>query len=95
MELGPAYGKAVIARVIDRSREKFRSCYELYPGDASDGAYRVEFGFTIGSDGAEVNALADAADNQALHCCIVAAMMSLRFPKPPGGGIVIVRYPWL
>jgi hypothetical protein len=34
-------------------------------------------------------------DSPAVEACVVRVMSSLRFPKPMGGGIVIVTYPFV
>jgi hypothetical protein len=88
--------KEVIRRVIGAHVGEVESCYarELWSIPKLSG--RVMVRFTIAAEGwVTASALESSTlDNKRLTDCIVGVVRCWRFPKPIGGGIVIVSYPW-
>ena len=89
--------KSIIRRVIKDHINEVMVCYEaelaVHPGIRG----RVMVQFTIGASG---DVLASVLQNSTLHSpavesCTVQAVRTWKFPKPVGGGIVIVSYPFV
>jgi len=53
--------------------------------------------FTIGKTGSVSSAKVQKSSvgSQAVNSCLVSVFKRLKFPKPKGGGIVIVKYPFV
>jgi hypothetical protein len=88
--------KEVIRRVIVKNVNQFRFCYEreLQKRPALQG--KVSVSFTIEASGAVKAATAEEdLGDPAVAKCIVERFKKLRFPKPLGGGIVKVTYPFV
>jgi TonB family protein len=85
--------KEVIRTVIRDHINQIRYCYErslmLHP---ETGKLTLEF--TIGADGGVTRAnWLDSSMDTEVSECVIARALKWRFPKPRGGGIVVVRYP--
>jgi hypothetical protein len=97
VRVGPVYPRELIRRVIRRHFDEVRRCVERDPDDqlCVDGAVME---FTIDGDGA-VGRCAARSSNEArpltpaTEACLEAAFGAMRFPSPPGGGQIQVRYP--
>lgn len=89
--------REVIRRVILSHRAQIRYCYEKELADRPDLAGRVLVEFVIGADGRVTTARAaeDSLQTQAVGRCVVARVKGWTFPKPEGGGVVVVTYPFL
>ncbi len=89
--------KELIRRVIHEHRNQVRYCYESelqrHPG--LNGKVTVKF--VIGAGGQVQKSGVDSSSlgNAAVENCIVARVYQWQFPKPKGGGIVQVSYPFL
>src|SRR5581483_247873 len=89
--------KELIRRVIHEHRNQVRYCYESelqrHPG--LNGKVTVKF--VIGPAGQVQKSGVDSTSlgNPAVENCIVARVYQWQFPKPKGGGIVQVSYPFL
>jgi TonB family protein len=89
--------KELIRRVIHEHRNQVRYCYESelqrHPG--LNGKVTVKF--VIGPAGQVQKSGVDTSSlgNPAVENCIVARVYQWQFPKPKGGGIVQVSYPFL
>jgi len=89
--------KELIRRVIHEHRNQVRYCYESelqrHPG--LNGKVTVKF--VIGASGQVQKSGVDSSSlgNPAVENCIVARVYQWQFPKPKGGGIVQVSYPFL
>jgi TonB family protein len=89
--------KELIRRVIHEHRNQVRYCYESelqrHPG--LNGKVTVKF--VIGAAGQVQKSGVDSSSlgNAAVENCIVARVYQWQFPKPKGGGIVQVSYPFL
>jgi hypothetical protein len=85
---------AVIRRYLRRAMGPIRACYEaaLRTQPGLEGTVRVTF--TIGADGRVSSAAASGMDDGAA-ACIAGVIRGLEFPRPDGGGVVTVRYPFV
>jgi hypothetical protein len=92
-----ALDKEDIRRIIRAHTSEVQSCYERELNETPKLSARVMVRFTIAGDGWVVaSALQETdTDNQRLTTCMVGLVRCWRFPKPIGGGIVIVSYPWV
>jgi len=96
----PGHGsldKEMIRRIIRSHLDEVRACYEkrLMAGHYDDGRVMVQF--AIAADG---NVAASAVESStipddALEQCLVRTVRAWRFPRPCGGGKVIVSYPFV
>ena len=73
-----------------------RACYEAALKDAPKLARKISIQFEIGPTGAVNTAEVgdDEVHSETLSRCLVSAVKSWRFPKPRGGGVVKVNYPF-
>lgn len=83
----------IIRRYIRRTLPQIRYCYEKELVAKPSLAGTVTAEFTIGIDG-EVAASKAAGMDAVVATCIADAIKGIRFPKPRGGGVVHVRYPF-
>jgi TonB family protein len=89
--------REVIRRVIRQHIGAVRRCYESALRHMPKLAGRVNVQFTIGPTGQVTNATVQSSTlgNTEVEGCIVAAARRFVFPKPAGGGIVMVTYPFV
>lgn len=89
--------REVIRRVILSHRAQIRYCYEKELAQQPGLAGKLLVEFVIGADGRVTTARAaeDSMDNAAVGRCIVSRVKGWTFPKPKGGGVVVVTYPFL
>lgn len=87
--------KEVIRRVIRHNVGRIRYCYERRLAANPKLQGKVVVRFVIGPQGNVTNALETSStiSDKDLSSCVVGAFRSMVFPKPKGGGIVIVSYP--
>ena len=92
-----ALDKSLIDAVIKRNMAQIRYCYqrELTKNPALGGKITVKF--VIAKDGTVSSATAASTtmNNSAVESCINSRFMKFQFPEPKGGGIVIVKYPFI
>ncbi|MGF1510380.1 MAG: AgmX/PglI C-terminal domain-containing protein [Myxococcota bacterium] len=86
-----------IARVIRQNFPRFRYCYEKQLNADPDLGGKVSVHFTIAPTGsvARSSVRETSMDNQVVERCVAGVMKSLQFPRPRGGGIVVVTYPFV
>lgn len=89
--------KEVIRKVIHEHREQIRACYETAITRREDLKGKVSVKFTISAEGpvSAAEIVADTPGDQPLAECVVNAVKTWTFPKPKGGGIVMVTYPFI
>ena len=89
--------KDEVARVIRRNLARFKFCYERALASAPNLAGKVALRFTILPDGrvAKVTVDESSLEDAPVEGCVQKVMRSLRFNRPRGGGIVVVRYPFV
>jgi hypothetical protein len=86
--------KNIIRRYIRRKLPRIRHCYEkeLLVKPALAGTVVTQF--QISPAGSVQGANAKGINNGNVESCVAAAIQSIQFPKPKGGGYVNVRYPF-
>lgn len=87
----------VIARIIRQNRGGFRYCYERRLNERRGLEGKVKLEFVIGSAGRVVVAQVTEStlNDNAVESCLARRMQRTQFPRPKGGGTVVVRYPFL
>ena len=92
-----ALDKSLIDKVIKQNQAKFAYCYqrELVKNPELKG--KVTLNFTISKTGsvAKSSTHNTTLSNAAAEACMNQQMKTLKFPEPKGGGIVIVKYPFV
>lgn len=90
---GPALDKAIIRRSIKRNIGKLQYCYEkqLVAEPKLEGTVTAEF--TIGVDG--LVSKSTASGIPVVDRCIADVIRGIEFPKPSGGAVVNVSYPFV
>ena len=90
--------KDLIRQVVRRNQGQVRACYEdvLNRGNAPL-AGKVVVNWRIGPDGTvgTSSLVSSTANHAGLEQCVVEAVRGWRFPKPKGGGVVNVSYPFV
>lgn len=89
--------KEEIGRVIRRNLARFKFCYEKQLNANPNLSGKISVYFTIAPTGSVANAsVRETTMNDAnVESCVEKVMRSLQFPKPRGGGIVVVTYPFV
>ncbi len=87
----------VIAAVIKRYLPQIQHCYETQLVRTPDLKGKVLVGFQIIADGSVKNPLVleSSLKNKPVEKCILSKVKKWTFPKPKGGGVVGVKYPFL
>jgi len=85
----------LIRRILLENVPHFRGCYQSEL-DATTKTFdgKIDLVFTIGASGAVVNAGVKNASNALpddVRNCVVNVLKGIRFPEPPGAGVVDVR----
>jgi hypothetical protein len=92
--VGPAYAPDLLRRVMRTKIPELRSCYLSLQAADADARGRGQLRFTIGAEGAVVQAsMTMSLDAPDLVDCVLSVIRSTRFPEPPGGGLVEVTFP--
>lgn len=86
-----------IRPVIQRHLSQIRYCYQRQLTRDAELAGKVEVKFVISADGSvsKAEVRSSTVENQTLNRCLEGRFLRMRFPAPSGGGIVLVRYPFL
>lgn len=96
-EVQGAIDKDIIRRIVRAHVNEVRHCYNQGLARSPRLAGRVAIQFTIGSDGSVPTAVVaeSTINDAAVSGCIAQAVRRWKFPKPQGGGSVIVTYPFV
>ena len=88
--------KEIIRRIIRRHINEVKYCYEAELTKQAGLAGRVSVQFTIAGTGQVIASVLQSSTmgNVRVESCVVQAIRRWEFPKPNGGGIVIVSYPF-
>jgi TonB family protein len=88
--------KEIIRRIIRRHINEVKYCYESELTKKADLSGRVSVQFTIAATGQVIASVLQSSTmgNLRVENCVVQAVRRWEFPKPMGGGIVIVSYPF-
>ncbi len=89
--------KEVIRRVIKQHLAQIRYCYEKELSRSPGIFGKVATQFIISGKGTVTMAKVDQTtlNNAAVEQCICQKIRTWKFPKPKGGGIVVVKYPFV
>ena len=89
--------KEIIRRVIRRHINEVKYCYEQELVKTPELQGRIAVQFTIAATGQVVTSVMQSSSvgNRRVENCVVQAVRRWEFPKPQGGGIVIVSYPFV
>jgi hypothetical protein len=89
--------KEIVRRVIRRHLNEVKYCYEQQLPRHPELAGRISVQFSIAPTGSVMTSLIQSSTvgNVAVESCVVQAVRRWEFPKPPGGGLVIVSYPFV
>jgi TonB family protein len=89
--------KELIRQVIKRNVNQIRYCYEsqLPRFPKLNGKVAVKFVISATGSVASSQVAQSTAGNAELETCVAGRVRTWQFPKPKGGGVVIVTYPFL
>ncbi|QRK05163.1 adventurous gliding motility protein GltG [Archangium violaceum] len=89
--------KELIRQVIQRNKGQIRFCYESLLNRYPKLGGKVSIRFTIASEGNVVTSSVaqSTAGNSELEQCVAGRVRTWSFPKPKGGGSVVVTYPFI
>jgi hypothetical protein len=74
---------------------EFQRCYESELLHDPQLAGRLEIGFTIGENGSVIAVETKGFPNKKVEDCVGEIIRTMTFPKPKGGGNVVVTYPFI
>jgi TonB family protein len=89
--------KELIRKVIHANRGQIRFCYESQLNRHPNINGKVAVKFVISPTGAvSTSSVAQSTvGNAELEACVAGRVRTWMFPKPKGGGVVIVTYPFI
>jgi len=89
--------REVIDKVIRSHYSEIKYCYEAELPKSPDLAGKVAALFTIGPDGSVTEASVNESTigSGAVEQCMMGRIRRWKFPEVPGGGVVVVTYPWV
>ncbi len=91
--------RELIRRVIQEHAAQIRYCYEQALAINPKLEGKVAIRWIINADGRVSNPQVDSGattlDNGSVHRCMMDRIASWEFPKPKGGGMAVVTYPWI
>jgi len=93
-----ALDKSLIDKVIKRNRAQIRYCYQRELNRSPTLSGKLVVKFVISGNGSVSQAKTHSstmAGGDAVQSCINQRFMRFQFPEPKGGGIVIVKYPFI
>jgi hypothetical protein len=96
-EVRGSLDKEIIRRIIRRHINEVKFCYERELVKNSNLVGRVMIQFMIAANGNVATSAVQAStvNNPPVEQCIAQAVRRWEFPKPQGGGIVMVSYPFV
>lgn len=89
--------KELIRKVIHANRSQIRFCYEsqLNRFPKLEGKVAVKFLISASGSVAKSEVASSTANNAELEACVAGRVRTWVFPKPKGGGVVVVTYPFI
>jgi hypothetical protein len=88
----------LIRKVIREHASQVRYCYEQELAVDPKLEGKVSIQWQIGADGSASNCTVHGdttLQSEKVQRCIMSRIVTWAFPKPKGGGIAIVKYPWI
>jgi hypothetical protein len=88
--------KEIIRRVVHLHMKEVKYCYDKELGRKASLAGRISVNFVISSLGQVISSVLQSTtmNDLGVESCVVGAIKRWEFPKPTGGGIAIVSYPF-
>jgi len=91
--------KELVRKVIQDHAAQIRYCYETQLALNPRLAGKVSIKWVINGDGSatspQVDGSATTLEDAKVHECMMSRITSWQFPKPKGGGIAVITYPWI
>lgn len=89
--------KEIVRRIIRKHKGEVQRCYESGLVWQPELTGREIVRFTIAATGRVIDSFVESStlNSPSVERCIADAVRGWEFPKPTGGGIVIVTYPFL
>jgi hypothetical protein len=91
--------RELVRKVIQDHAAQIRYCYEQQLSVNPKLAGKVSIKWVINADGsasqAQVEAGSTTLEDPKVHECMMARIQSWQFPRPKGGGIAVITYPWI
>lgn len=89
--------KELIRKVIQSHRSQIRYCYEqeLVRNPKLAGKIAVKFVITANGTVSSASTAQTTMNNATVEGCLASRVKSWEFPKPKGGGVVVVTYPFV
>ncbi|HEY6004788.1 MAG TPA: AgmX/PglI C-terminal domain-containing protein, partial [Anaeromyxobacter sp.] len=91
--------KELIRKVIQDHASQIRYCYEQQLAINPRLQGKVSIKWIINADGsasgAQVDRSATTLEDGKVHECMMGRITSWEFPKPKGGGMAVITYPWI
>jgi hypothetical protein len=91
--------KELIRKVIQEHAAQIRFCYEQQLAINPRLQGKVAIKWVINADGTasspQIDPSATTLDDPKVHECMMSRITSWQFPKPKGGGIAVITYPWI
>ncbi|HYH95039.1 adventurous gliding motility protein GltG [Hyalangium sp.] len=89
--------RELVRKVIQDNKSQIRACFESLLNQYPDLSGKVQTQFTIGASGQvlESKVSQSSTGSKELDTCVASRVRLWQFPKPKGGGIVVVSYPFL
>lgn len=91
--------RELVRKVIQDHAAQIRYCYEQQLALNPKLSGKVSIKWIINADGsatgAQVDGSATTLADDRVHDCMKARIQSWQFPRPKGGGIAVITYPWI
>jgi hypothetical protein len=91
--------KELIRKVIQEHASQIRYCYEQQLALNPRLQGKISIKWIIQADGSATNPQVEAGattlESSQVHECMMSRITSWQFPKPKGGGIAVITYPWI
>ncbi len=91
--------KELIRKVIQEHAAQIRYCYEQQLAVNPKLQGKVAIKWVINGDGSasspQVDRSSTTLEDARVHECMMSRITSWAFPKPKGGGIAVITYPWI
>ncbi|MGC3998109.1 MAG: AgmX/PglI C-terminal domain-containing protein [Anaeromyxobacter sp.] len=85
--------------MIQDHAAQIRYCYENQLALNPRLQGKVSIKWVINADGSasspQVDGSATTLEDAKVHECMMSRIVSWQFPKPKGGGIAVITYPWI
>lgn len=86
--------KPIIRRYVRRQLHQIQYCYDKRLMARPDLAGTLTAHFTIDGNGRVVAATAEGLGDAELEACVAGVIRAIEFPRPDGGGVIQVNYPF-